>query len=351
MDEDPVQKFVDNMRAAGQPDDMIADNLFRAGHNHLIVLNALGVSDIEELHEGEAKPVAEEPTEEFHIPSAYQVTDAEGNMLISPDNMPMAIGETEQPKPKPKPAAKPLVRTHPRAHRAYPRPTARRISDMPSKPKTPPVAKPVVAAKVPTHKLPQPLTKPTPPAAPPEAKKPAAKNKIEPSKKYGHHTFDDFMGRIKGRKELEAGEEHNLEVGNEHTLEPGYEQNTPVEVMETAATKPEQAESQGPGSIDELLEAQLEEVKAGPGGPDMSDLLDDKDVEALKKAPNPKSKQPKAVDLKKTEANEAHAQQIQGAAQNIEEIRSSNLLKTVVILIGVLVLVGLAASVATRITG
>ena len=72
-----MQKFVDNMRSAGQPDDMIAQSLIDAGNNKLAVFNLLGVSSMDELsdtNDGNEQEPAVMPTQ--------PVVDEHGNLAF-----------------------------------------------------------------------------------------------------------------------------------------------------------------------------------------------------------------------------------------------------------------------------
>ncbi len=358
--DDAIQKFVDTMRASGQPDDMIAESLISAGHSEIMVLNALGVSDMEELYESMHEDEEDsQPAQPFEVPSAYQVTDAEGNMLISPDNMPKAIGEDATPTPVTQP--KPGMRVAPRQpsprtpRRAVSRPPARRISDMPTKKTEAPQQQPAMEF----------VAKPNP-ALEPEQKDPTQTNldtphkTAEPQKKYGHHTFDDFMGRIKGHKELEAGTDDLLE---EHYTDEQPSHNPPQQHREMDVPKPlakhpfpkpqaPQQPEEEEENIDKLLEAQKEEATAAPSGPQMDDLLDKKDLDDLEKEVGPEKKAPSAVDLKKAQATEmSQPSSAVQVSRNIEDAKNSLALKIVVILIGVLVLIGLTASIISRVQG
>lgn len=384
MDDDTLDKFIANMRAAGQPDEMIAENLLSAGHSEIMVLNALGVEHLSQLSgEDDTDDVVPAVSPVEHAPSAYTVVDAEGNPIVSQDNLPKAVGATPSAAPAPK---KPAPNRVQRPSRHYPRPPARKISTMKSQPKPTQFVRPsegLAAPKVsgfihPSKTgVPQATPKkhevtPPPPKKPPimpneksEPKpEPKPKHKIEPQQEihainYGHHTFDDFMGRIEAHRELAASHDAVLASG-EHSaseqVEQGHEPISahhdkvetspkPAPVVETKKKKPT---PKGPGDINELLSEQKEEAAAGQGGPDMGDLLNEKDIEELTNHPDiaPPSKAA-AVDLKKIPQTPEIAR-VGGVAS---DIRNSLALKIVVILIGALALIGLAASVISSISG
>lgn len=352
MDDDVIDKFVANMRASGQSDDMIAQSLLSAGHSELIVLNALGVEHMSQLSGDDDDEEDDAPQEPLRVPSAYTVVDSNGNPIISQDNLPKAVGETAS---EPTPAApaigtvvKPKTdRTRIPAKRAYPRPTLRSASS-PTQPKpsgfihhsttgvTSHVPKKPEVTPPPTRK---PLAMPSTPAPRPELVK-----KINENKKiseYGHHTFDDFMGRIEAHKELEPSHESELESGV------SKEATTPktIDVVATKTTD-EPAQPMGPQSIDALLDEQKMEASEGPSGPEMDDLLDAKDLEALQKHPDV-APPPKPVDLK----NIPQVPQVARAGGLAHDIRSSLALKITLIVMGVMILIALAYSVSQKITG
>lgn len=349
MDNDTIKKFVENMRASGQPDDMIADSLISAGHNELMVFNALGVSDLEELEEKLAEQRPEHSLAD--IPSAFSVVDENGDPVVF-DGGGTAPVQANPTPPTTQPVRPPVDRSKPPRPRSYPRPP-RRPAPRPTSPYDEGFAKQtddITPPATPKPHLPDPATLPDPRTEPktptfvPKSKKPKlAPLKPAKKKRYGHHTFDDFMGRIDAHKELPAS--------TDHTLEPGYE-NEPIDVKPLAPARPthkqpvhteKQAES-----IDDLLAVQKEEAAAGPGGPDIDDLLDKKDIEELSKEAESTAPMPK-VDPNTIPVPEAP--QAQKTAHAVQEVKDSVLLKVVVILLGVLVLVGLAASIVTRIAG
>jgi len=319
MQDNTLEKFVTNMRAAGQSDEMIANSLIGAGHNELFVLNALGVEHMSQLTDDD---IDDEPVASA-LPGITGAFDENGNPLIDPNAPPVPVAATPAPVAKKPPAS----RLRPNKNRTYQRPSSRRVSEI--SPKKPPVAR--AKEKVAEE-----------PKTPPQIIKgrPLAVNKRSP---YQHHTYDDFLGRTQDRKEIESGIKHS------HALEPGYER----QVLEDYKKLPSQKKLKespptnvGPKDIDELLTEQKEEASAGPSGPDITDLLDEKDLEDLQSTPEI-APPPKPHEL----SDVPDIPQIQQVGSTINDIRSSLALKVVVILIGVSALVGLAASIIARITG
>ena len=334
-----------------------------------MILNALGVEHLSQLTDEEDEPApAPQPT----APSALTLTDADGNPLISDENMPQAV--TAAPTtPK-----KPIDRSKPPRSRSYPRPAPRRSQlssanqpkDTGFKAQTAPVEAPQeakpdmqellakeegkpslqelgrggIANQVPHHVAAAHSRRPQPKIGTLPSKKSSTKPKLAPlpeeeKKKYGHHTFDDFMGRIDAHPELPAA--------TDHTLEPGYEhEDIEVKRLETEQAPEQPAQEEGPENINALLDEQKDEAQAGPAGPDMDDLLNEEDIEELHKTPDP-TETPKAVDLN----NIPETPQVAQIGKAATEIHNSIALKIIVILVGVLALVGLTASILTQISG
>jgi hypothetical protein len=114
--EDNLQKFVEHMRAAGQPDEMIADSLIAAGNNEIMVLNALGISTLDELEdENEVEPTPiQQP-----LTTTRPVVDDDGNLLFAPNN------EREKTTQKPEPKQPLVSRDQLAERRSYPKPQPR----------------------------------------------------------------------------------------------------------------------------------------------------------------------------------------------------------------------------------
>ena len=379
MDDDLLDKFVANMRAAGQPDEMIAENLIAAGHSELMILNALGVEHMSQLLEDEDDDEDEAPAAPAqHTPSAYVVVDADGNPVINQDNQPQAVGAQPAAPAQPKPAtAHPAATRPPRPARHYPRPPARHVSTMKSQPKPTQFVRPHTGLAAPkdggfihptttgSHAndkveskreiTPPPKKKPLVMPTETAEQKPRpelAKQAAKPAINYGHHSFDDFLGRIEAHKELTASHDAVLEPHFDHSDKPTAPDIKPVSgisphPVESKPAKKTPAKPQGPANIDALLHEQREEAAAGPGGPDMDDLLDAKDLEELRDHPETQSPMPKPVDLK----NIPQTPQIARVGGVASDFRNSIALKVVVIMIAVLALVGLTASVISRISG
>ena len=107
MDQDNLNKFVANMRASGQTDEMIADNLLSAGNSELMVLNALGISDLDEL-----KDEVVEKTFAPVIDSAGHIEFNDGSPQPDPpksdqsdevNQQPLERGERNREYPRPAP--------------------------------------------------------------------------------------------------------------------------------------------------------------------------------------------------------------------------------------------------------
>ena len=163
MDQDSLVKFVANMRANGQSDEMIAQSLVNAGHNELVVANLMEVSALDELDYVQHEP---QPPADPVAPSPFTVTDAQGNPLITSDNMPKNVGPREQNI-----ASHDVDRSKPPRARQYPSAAAR----------------------------PNPHYQPTPPPA------------------GGPHTYSEHMDVLTSHKEIDAGDHHILPANPKQT--------------------------------------------------------------------------------------------------------------------------------------
>jgi hypothetical protein len=321
MSEDNLEKFVENMRAAGQSDQFIMESLIAAGHNELIVLNLL---DKERLDMFEDEETEENSSVESNLP----LLDANGNPLIDPNNPPIAIGE--------QPATAPAVETAEESPsqptrlqpRTYPRPATRPVKRTPYQP---------IASKEEhqngTTQEPTAEENNNPESTIDSPSYTAQRHVMSASTLHAHvgikttqrpqtHSYQDYMDRIESHDEIEAGTDYALP---EHEEEPGHtstetkpeteetiasntdephdvaqeeesseieDEDTPVpaplppaEELEVIPDAPEEPEAE---EVEDLLKNQAEAAKEQPTGPEMEDLIDKKVTEELKSIDAPK---------------------------------------------------------------
>lgn len=300
MSEDNLQKFVENMRAAGQSDEMIMQSLLSAGHNELIVLNLLDKAHFDDLEVDEAS----EPSNATD--AMLPILDVNGNVLIDPSNPPIPLEEEK------------------RIQQAMSEDDQSATPPMSSQ--TQPKTTPDITHSATVHTTPQ----------------------------YGHRSYSVFFKQVTDHKEIDAGNDHALSAStNNANSTPADSYNEASEIPAPIVSTETEAHS-SPGSlsdtaidtIDELLETQKEEANAEPTGPKINDLLDEKDLEAFAST-DTLVPAPGAINLNSI----PETPEITNLGSNVSFLRNSLALKVVGILFCVTILVGLAFKVMMDIKG
>lgn len=380
-EESSVEKFVENMRAAGHSDEFIADNLIGAGQDELIVLNALGVSSLDELKDDEdpapsdttpapamsvdeqgnlefnpqpdLDAVAPEPVQpgEVVTPHSHQPEDTSTEKLLphheesAPEAEPMPTNEEVQESEESTPEE--TVQTHQKPEPAEPEPETVETPEKQEvtepehqaehlKETTTPRRQPVSATSV--HSLGSISAQPR---AVHQSDNSHSNHTEHPSSEHPH-TYQDTMHDIAAHKEITAASHHDLTAGAEEEAEspPPQTEVKPVAPIEPKSHEEVPARSEPEDQEPLPQEINVEELEVVDG--DLHNLQ--KTAEVLSAAPRQQTHtgpvDPAAMAHQVTEGQKISAE--------LNQLKNNVLLKVFLVLCAVLLLIGFAISVMLK---